>query len=340
MPPEMILILIVACGVVLYALLGGADFGAGVWLVNTRFQASERETQLLYSAIGPVWEANHVWLIFVMIAVWNGFPMAFGDLCRILWLPLFLALLGIVFRGAAYAFRTHMPSSDQSHVWWWERVFAVASVATPFCFGMCVGVLASGFDHPLLEGSSSWLNAVPWFCGFFAVGLCAFLSSLYLYREAAWTGNEQLVAAWRRRALLMGVLLGAFAVIGLGVVYWTTPEFAGRLFASGGFLVGLSLASGIFAVVQTYRSARLTAMIGGAVAVTTVLGGWVLAMSPDLVPGRWTIETAKAPDSVIWLMLGVVALGAVLLVPALGLLFWIYKRGQTSSPSSTGQISH
>ena len=132
---DLILLGIVVLALTLYAVLGGADFGAGVWEFNTALQSSEQERSLIYRVIGPVWEANHVWLIFVIVAMFSAFPPAFAGICRALWLPLLLALTGIVFRGAAYAFRVQLLDSQRQAARFGNAVFALASTAAPFFLG-------------------------------------------------------------------------------------------------------------------------------------------------------------------------------------------------------------
>ena len=190
MEPENILLIVVFLGLTVYALFGGADFGAGVWEVNTAMQASPKERKLLFSAIGPVWEANHVWLIFVLVAVFGAFPVAFAAICQALWLPLSLALVGIVFRGAGFALRTYS-TGDERQQFAWEVVFAVGSTAAPFFLGACVGALASGKLELAADGRfegnylTGWLSPMALFTGFFVVVMCAFLAAVYLARGAA-----------------------------------------------------------------------------------------------------------------------------------------------------------
>ena len=138
MAPESILLVVVFTALTIYALFGGADFGAGVWEVNTALQASPKERKLLYSAIGPVWEANHVWLIFVLVATFAAFPVAFAAICQSLWLPLLLALAGIVFRGAGYALRSNATDSQRQQ-FAWDVVFAAGSTAAPFFLALRSG---------------------------------------------------------------------------------------------------------------------------------------------------------------------------------------------------------
>ena len=190
---EIIAILIILLiALTLYAVLGGADFGAGIWEFNTAFRASERERNLLYHAIGPVWETNHVWLIFVLVILFGAFPPAFASINQALFVPLLLALVGIVFRGAAYAFRSQLKSDPQyaRQARLWVGLFGFASVLAPLFLGASVGAIASGqlaFDvDGNYQGShlTGWINSLSVFIGFFTVGLCAYCTAAYMIREA------------------------------------------------------------------------------------------------------------------------------------------------------------
>lgn len=318
---------VIGLGIIAYAILGGADFGAGVWLVNTRFKTPESERRELYKAIGPVWEANHVWILFVMIACWNAFPAAFADACRILWLPLMLALAGIVARGSAYAFRTHLSTEDVGAVWFWERVFGGASVLAPFAFGWGIGTLSTGFDRALPregEWQWSWLAA---FCSFYAVGLCAYLSALYLYRESTWLKATDRLEVWRGRCLTMAIILGIFAAAGLVIVALETPVLAQRLLSHSGPIVLISMISGLASAWSVATRRPTWSMAWGILAVATVLLAWMAAMAPYLIPGVRTLQADAAPPVVLRAMLVAALGGSVLLIPSLILLFVAFKRG-------------
>ena len=201
MEPELIVLGIMLAALCLYAVLGGADFGAGIWEFTTALQTSPKEKQLIASAIGPVWEANHVWLIFVLIIMFNGFPTAFAAVSRALWLPFLLALLGIVFRGAGFIFRAYAVGAD------WLRtvagtVFAFASTFTPFFMGMSAGAISTA-DLPIAaDGTyagnhlSDWLSPLALYSGILAVGMCAYLAAVYLTREAYMFGDKELLKLW------------------------------------------------------------------------------------------------------------------------------------------------
>ncbi|HEX3725822.1 MAG TPA: cytochrome d ubiquinol oxidase subunit II [Pirellulales bacterium] len=329
MSVEAIMLVVIFVAITAYALLAGADFGAGVWEVNTALQASDRERRLLYDAIGPVWEANHVWLIFVIVALFGSFPSAFAVICQALWVPLTLALVGIVFRGVGFAFRSYTVGAARQQ-FAWGVVFAAGSTAAPFFLGASVGALASGqlpistegrFEGDYLTG---WIAPLSLFTGFFVVGMCAYLAAVFLVREAAQTGDRGLVLLWRARAMATGIWMGLLALAGLAYVasdssLWqgfherSWPLVAGSVVA--GFLSLWSLA------VERFRSA----VLGAAAAVTSVIWGWGLAQYPFLVPPTITVEAAKAPDNVLWLLLITTFAGAGLLLPALGYLFYLFK---------------
>lgn len=336
MAPETLVLGVLVLAVTLYALLGGADFGAGVWELATGLRAGSKERALSYRAIGPVWEANHVWLIFLLVGLWTAFPPAFAALCRALWLPLFLALAGIVFRGAAYAFRSAAEGREQRQRW--EAVFALASTLTPLFLGAAAGALARGdlglaadgsFDGSTLTG---WVSATAVFAGLFAVATCGYLAAVYLVREATLAGEDELAELWRRRALGAGVAMGALSWIGLAVVAFDADRLWAAFRARALPLVVLAGAGGVGSLAALARRRAGLAVAGAGLAVTAVIGGWAVAQHPLLVPPL-TIEATKAPDVVLWTMVWFVAGGLVLLVPALGTLFWLFKTAPNRTPS-------
>ena len=173
MQPELIVCGILLVAITLYAILGGADFGAGVWEFNLVMRASKKERDLLYRAIGPVWEANHVWLVFALVLMFSAFPIAFAALLRALWIPLLLALLGIFARGVGFAFRAYAAGAVRQQALF-GAVFAFASTSTPFFFGACAGAIASGLpvdEDGQFQGDhlTGWINPLSLFCSFYAV---------------------------------------------------------------------------------------------------------------------------------------------------------------------------
>ncbi len=333
MEPENILLVVILMGLTVYALFGGADFGAGVWEVNTAMQASPKERKLLFGAIGPVWEANHVWLIFVLVAMFGAFPEAFAVFCQALWLPLVLALAGIVFRGVGFALRTYSIGAERQQ-FAWEVVFAIGSTAAPFFLGTCVGALASGslnvardarFQGNFLTG---WLSPMALFTGFFVVGMCAYLAAVYLAREAKGLGDRELTLLWRQRALATGIWMGVLALAGVAYVATDAPLLWDGFRQRSWPLVLGSIVAGFLSLYSLIRERYRTAVLGAAAAVTSVIWGWAVAQYPWLVPPTITVEDAKAPANVLWLLIATICLGFLLLVPALAYLLYLFKVGR------------
>ncbi len=330
MAPENILLVILFLGLTAYALLAGADFGAGLWEVNTALQNTPQERKLLFSAIGPVWEANHVWLIFILVALFGAFPTAFAAVCQALWLPLVLALTGIVFRGVGFAFRSYSVGQIRLQ-FLWEIVFALGSTAAPFFLGACVGALASGQLKVLSDGDfdgnfvSGWLSPMALFTGFFVVGMCSFLSAVYLAREASTQPDRELLLRWRARGMASGMWMGVLALAGLAYVATDAPLLWEGFRARSWPLVAVSLAGGFLALISLAREWYRLAVVSAATAVTSVIWGWAVAQYPMLVPPSITIENAKAPDNILWLLVATIGIGSLLLLPALAYLFYIFK---------------
>ncbi len=335
---ELVMLGIIVLALTLYAVLGGADFGAGVWEFNTALQSSPEERGLIYRAIGPVWEANHVWLIFVIVAMFSAFPPAFAGICRALWLPLLLALVGIVFRGAAYAFRVQLIDSRGQEALW-NAVFALASTAAPFFLGASLGAVASGklaispageFSGDFLTG---WISPLSIFNGFFTVGMCAYLTAVFLTREAAVEGNAALAALWRKRALGVGVWMGVLALAGLAFVAVDAASLWDGFRQRAWPLVSVSVIAGFLSLYSLWREWFHIAAIAAGAAVSTVVWGWAAAQYPLLLPPDVSIEMAKGPPTVLHVMAWSIVLGFVLLLPALGWLFYLFKSSQVRERS-------
>ncbi len=327
---ELVVLCLVGLGVILYAVLGGADFGAGVWEFNTALRATERERALIYRAIGPVWEANHVWLIFVIVVMFTAFPTAFAALRRALWLPLLLALVGIVFRGAAYAFRSHaVAAARQQEVW--GAVFALASTAAPFFLGAAVGAVASGKLEVTADGRfrgdylTGWITPLSIFNGFFTVGMCAYLAAVFLTREAFVQSDAELTSLWRRRALATGVWMGILALAGLTFVAGDAPSLWQGFRERAWFIVAASLVTGFLSLWALWGGRFRRAALGAATTVATVILGWTVAQHPWLVPPAISIDSAKAGEEVLQWVAWSIAGGMLLLLPALAYLFYLFK---------------
>ncbi|HWE35475.1 MAG TPA: cytochrome d ubiquinol oxidase subunit II [Isosphaeraceae bacterium] len=309
-----------------YALLGGADFGAGVWDLLARGPRAEAQRNLIAHAIGPVWEANHVWLIIVVVLLFTGFPAAFAAIVTALHVPLSLMLIGIVLRGSAFTFRSY--DNTELGRRRWNRAFAMPSVVTPVLLGMILGAVAAGNlpARPTTVGDlfGPWLRPFPIAVGFFTLGLFAYLAAVYLILE---TDEPALRDDFRRRALIAAVAVGALAY----AVYLLARDAAPLVFqglnsASWGFQI--RVATGAFAILALtglwFRLDRLAR--GAAMAqVALILWGCALAQSPYLVPPTLSIRNAAAPAVVHRLLLGALAIGSMILLPSLYYMFRVFK---------------
>jgi len=344
MPPETAVAGIILLAVTAYAILAGADFGAGIWEFNTALRAPKRERELIYHAIGPVWEANHVWLIFVLVGLWTAFPAAYAAISRALWIPLLFALVGIVFRGVGFAFRSYAAGAVRQQAVW-GAVFALASIAAPFFLGAAAGAVASGrlavgeggtYDGNFVTG---WVNAMSLYAAVFGVGICAYLAAVYLTREAKMTRDRALEESWRSRALTTGAYMGVLAGTGLALAATEIPALADGFRERAWPLVILSVASGAASLVLLTLRRYTTAAIAAAGAVAAVIWGWGVAQYPALVPPAVTVENAKAPAAVLRAMLWAIAAGGVVLVPSLAYLFYLFKGKRPRETDETGSTA-
>jgi cytochrome d ubiquinol oxidase subunit II len=308
-----------------YALLGGADYGGGVWDLLARGPTAARQRATIARAIGPVWEANHVWLIAAVVILFTGFPRAFAAVSIYLHVPLLIVLVGIVLRGSAFVFRAYGPN-DPRHEWIWGRVFAIASTVTPLFLGVVVGAVTEGMLPRTYVGSFADVFVTPWLTlfslsvGVFALTLFAFLAAVYLTLEA---GDEEERAAFRARALVSGVLVGGLAAT---VLILANRDVRQALTASA-WALPLHIATGGSAVAafaclwrEQYRLARIAA----AAQVALILWGWALAQYPFAIRPHLTLAEAAAPDNVLVVLLQVLGVGTALLVPSLLYLFGIF----------------
>jgi cytochrome bd ubiquinol oxidase subunit II len=327
----------IGLGLTLYILLGGADFGGGVWDLLARGPAHERERTLIAEAIGPVWEANHVWLIFAITALFAAFPAAFAALGVALYVPFSIAIAGIVFRGAAFAFRSHgAPGSGSQRRW--TRVFGIASLVTPVVLGMAGAALGSGRIRVAPDGRvsaglwSAWTGPLSIAAGLLALVMCAYLAAVYLTVEAGQRGDRELAAIFRTRAVASAIAAGVLAAVGLLVVAIDAPDLWAGMREDGWPLVALSAAGGLASLLLILRHRDGAARIAAAVAVGSVVAGWGLAQWPYLIAPDLTAQDAAAPVSALRpIAVGLVA-GGVLLLPSLLLLFRVFKAAR-SMPS-------
>jgi cytochrome d ubiquinol oxidase subunit II len=324
-----ITIVFVLAGLVFYTVLGGADFGAGMWQLTAGGGEHGREIRdHAHHSMAPVWEANHVWLIFVLTVFWTCFPTAFGAIFTTLAIPLFLAGLGIVLRGTTYALRAGARTDRESRAI--DTVFALSSLLTPFALGAAIGGIAArrvpapGATGPLF---SSWLNPTSILIGVIAVFSSGYLAAVYLAADAARRGEPGMAEAFRQRALGAGLSAGAIAVAGLVVIHGDAHFLYHGLSRGAGLGATLvSLASGAAGLVAVWAGRFEPARYLAAVAVAAIVAGWALAQQPLLLPGL-TLAQAAAPHETQLLIVIAVTAGGCLLFPSLGLLFRLFLGG-------------
>jgi cytochrome bd ubiquinol oxidase subunit II len=322
-------------GVTLYAIFGGADFGAGVWdLLAGRAQSGDRVRDQIDRSIGPVWEANHVWLIFVLVVLWTAFPTAFSAIMTTLYIPLALAALGIVLRGSGFAFRHALPGSAQGPA---TRVFGVASLLTPFFMGTVVGAIASGEVPAGGDGdpTASWTGFLPLVTGALFVVVAAYTAAIFLVRDSGAAGDEELRDYFARRALIAAVLAGAGAVIGVIALHQDARFIYDGLTSWPG--IALVVLSGIcgsaaLGLLVTGRNRGLrVAAVGAGVAM---IWGYFAAAFPYILPTSLKISDAAGSSATLTSVIVVFGAAAVLVVPSLILLYTLSQRSALESYSA------
>jgi cytochrome bd ubiquinol oxidase subunit II len=329
-----------------YVLSGGADYGGGVWDLLASGPRRAQQRDLIAHAIGPIWEANHVWLILVVVLLFTCFPPAFAALTTVLHIPLTLLLIGIVLRGSAFTFRaydaTHSVVQER-----WGMIFAIASVLAPVLLGVIVGAIASDgvgtawatLGHSGVEFVpvfvASWLNAFTVCLGIMTLVLVAFLAATYLTVEAA--HDRELQNDFRRRAIIAALVLPVTAYATLLAAEPLAPRVEKMLMHSS-FAVpihGAALVAGLGAVVALWARWFRLARFSAAALVVLILWGWMFAQFPFLIPPVLTLFEAAAPPATLRAFLGAIAVGCVVLIPSLWYLFGVFRGSPHPSEPET-----
>ncbi len=327
-------LVIIWAGVTAYAIFAGADFGAGIWdLIAGGPERGRRPRGLLERSIGPVWEANHVWLIFVLVYLWTAFPVAFISIMTTMYIPMMLAGLGIVFRGSSFAFRKWAPTVGGRAVL--GTAFAGASLVTPFFLGAVAGGVASGRVPPGNAAGdpwTSWINPMSVLGGVLAVVACAYIAAVLVARDAERSGLDDLASYFRARALVSGVLAGGVALVGTFVVRMDAPVlYEGLTRPAGVIVVGLSAAAGVASLVSIYRHSTRASRVLAILATAGILWGWAVGQFPWLLPGMLTVEQGAASEPVLVALLVAFVAAGVIAVPALLWLLTLTDRGVLDS---------
>ncbi len=322
---------VAVAGLVAYAVFGGADFGGGIWdLLAGGPEKGARARGLIRRSITPVWEANHVWLIFVLVVLWTSFPLFFGSVMSTLYVPLFLAAAGIISRGTAFAIGGQATRLKEARVI--GAAFALSSLLVPFCFGAAIGGVASGrvpVGNAAGDPLSSWLNPTSITIGVLAVLASAYLAAVFLAGDAVRADLPDLEEGFRRRALVTGALAGALAAGALVVLHSDARYLYDGLTSSGGLVLLIASAVGGIATLALIGTRRYEhARVSAGLAVAAIVAGWAVAQRPFLLPGRLTIDRAAAGDATLTALLISMAAGSVVLVPSLILLYRLVLRGR------------
>ncbi|MBO0771424.1 MAG: cytochrome d ubiquinol oxidase subunit II [Actinobacteria bacterium] len=322
-----------------YALFGGADFGGGIWDLlagGTRRGAAARE--LIDESITPVWEANHVWLIFVLVLLWTGFPPAFAAIMTALFIPLSLSLLGIFLRGVGFAFRHTAQRLRMQQLT--GALFAAASLITPFFLGTVIGAVATGQVPARPAGNvlAAWTSLTAVLTGALFVAACAYISAVFLVLEARLRGHQQLIRYFLLRATGAGVLTGALGAVTFAELSRSAPHVFAGLTGRALPLVAVSIAAGVAVLgmiwLRWFPGLRVTA----AIAVAAVVWGWGLAQYPDLLPGSLTLAAGSAPPGALVAELVIAGAAALTVGPAFGLLYRLQQRRLLTHAESDAEL--
>jgi cytochrome bd ubiquinol oxidase subunit II len=333
---------ILLASITLYAVLGGADFGGGLWdLLAGTTQRGRAPRALIDESITPVWEANHVWLVFDLVIFWTAFPHAFAAVLNTLALPLWLVVAGIVLRGAGFAFRkeiTRLPAQRAA-----GATFAVSSLLTPFFMGTVIGAIAAGAVPAGASQASlaAWTSPTALLAGFLFVAACGYLAAVYLVQDAAHRGDRSMRAYFTRRAQAAAIIAGALSLAALLELRESNPALYDRLTSRALPLVILAGACGLAVLALLtagwHRGVRPVAALG----VAAVVWGWGVAQYPVLLPGtEVTLSNAGAPGSTLVAIVVLFIVAVVLIGPSFGLLFTLQGRrllgaGEQGTPPGT-----
>ena len=326
MTPQILVAIVALVAVALYAIFGGADFGGGVWDVIATGPRRAEQRDVIAHTIGPVWETNHVWLIFLIVTLFTCFPPAFAALSIGLYAPLTFVLVGIILRGAAYAFRAQGPGAALlSQVW--GNLFGVASVVAPFFFGTAVGGLT--------VGKYAWTSPFALVIGLLAVALCAQLAAVFLTLETTGALRED----FRRRAIAATIALAGIGAAALLVARSTSPGTIAALSRAQSLPgIGIAMALGFVVLGALFAHRFVIARAATALETVAILAGWYASQAPFIIPGDMTVAAASAPDATLRAFLWLTAGGSVLLIPSLVLLFRVFKSEAERAPGGSHDL--
>ncbi len=313
--------------VTLYAVFAGADFGTGIWdLMAGGAKKGAPMRRLIDKALGPVWEANHVWLIFVLVLLWSGFPRPFATIMRELAIPFWLVGLGIVLRGSGFAFRKFAPTLQAARLA--GVVFAGSSLFTPFFLGTIAGAIASGRVGAGIDDEVIWLSPTSILGGLLATGTCAFLAAVFLTQEAERSGDTELTEYLRIRSLISGSVTGLISLAGIGVLASDAPTLFEGLTGRGTPEIIIAAIAGSFTMVMLAQGYTRRARVAAVTAVGAVMAGWGFAQYPWILVDNVTIAEGAGHPATLTALLVAAAIATVFVVPSLVLLFRLVDTDQ------------
>jgi cytochrome d ubiquinol oxidase subunit II len=320
---------LVGLGITAYAVLGSADFGAGFWdLTAGGAESGQDKRDRIDESLGPVWEANHTWLIYCLVVMWTAFPAAFAAVMTTLYLPLGIAALGIVLRGSGFAFRKVVWRTSEARLS--GVAFAASSVLTPFALGTVAGGIASGRVPAGGYGDAltSWVNPSSIMSGLLAVAICAYLAAVFLSADAH-AAEQSTVEEWfRRRAWVAALVTGGLSLVGLVVAHADAPRLFDELLGRAWPLASCSVVAGAAALLLLRRaSPRLLRVVAWA-AVMALMLAWVVAQAPYLLGTHTTVSSAAAPESSLVPLTIIIAIAVALIAPSFGLLYVLQQRSR------------
>ena len=315
--------------IIVYAALGGADFGGGIWYLFTFGERKEDQKSLIAGAIGPVWEANNVWIIYLIVGLYVTFPTVSAVLATALFIPFSLALIGIVLRGASFAFESHISQALTVRAIW-GQLFSTASIIAPFFFGTSAAAVASG-QIQVVHGNipvavfSPWLTPFAIVIGLLALAICSSLAAVYLTVEAERRQDAELVQSFRTRAFIALAAIATLGIVGFilasseATILWNGLIHQALWALIVTILIGIATAGALF--FKRYKLARiLIIMETGA-----ILGTWGLAQNPYLIPPDITLTSAASPPITLQEFLISAVIGMSILIPSMWFLFHVFK---------------
>lgn len=322
-----IIISVLWFALIAYAVFGGADFGAGIWEIFTSGPTAKEQHALIDGALGPVWEVNHIWLVFLVVGLFSGFPGAFASIVAVLFFPLTLALIGTVLRGSAFIFRTHGLRKTAGI---WSRVFSFSSILTPFFLGVSAASVAEGKIQALgprtqADLGSLWLTPFALTIGVLSLALCATIAAIFLTVEATNNNKKDLVVMFRRRGLIAGAVTAVLGALGLFEASFQAPTiWQGMInhalpLVIATMIIGAGAATALY--LGYYRISRVLIIAEAAF----MLGSWGVSQIPYIIPPKLTVDAAaSSPSTQLLLLIGVI-IGMAIILPSILLLFYIFK---------------